>query len=205
MCKVHIFWDNSNIHIVGRNHVMKEFEPEEDQKLFRSYFKNLFLLAHRNRPIGSAYVVGSIPPPNSNLWDHVRRLGVTLELLERSASNKEVGVDQTLQVSMFREAVKNDGHDHTFVVLTGDGAGKKLGQGFLNDLELIKKKGFNVEVISWEHGTHKDLKGFAETNGLFIPLEDFYYNVTFIKGKRRADENLDFSKITKLTVDEQNQ
>ncbi|WP_031405288.1 NYN domain-containing protein [Geobacillus vulcani] len=194
MCKVHIFWDNSNIHIVGRNHVMKEFEPEEDQKLFRIYFKNLFLLAHRNRPIGSAYVVGSIPP-NSNLWGHVRRLGVTLELLERSASNKEVGVDQTLQVSMFREAVKNNGHDHTFVVLTGDGAGKKLGKGFLNDLELIKNMGFNVEVISWKHGTHRDLKEFAQNNGLFIPLEDFYYNVTFIKEKRRADENIDFSKI----------
>lgn len=196
MSNVHIFWDNSNIHIVGRNHVMQHFEPDENPKLFRSYFKNLFKLAHRNRPIGSAYVVGSIPPPNSNLWKHIRALGVTLELLERTASNKEAGVDQTLQVWMYREAHKNRGKDDTFIVLSGDGAGKKLGKGFLNDLEFIREMGYNVEVISWERGTNQMLKQFAKDNGLFIPLEDYYYNVTFIKGKRSAIEDIDFNKLS---------
>jgi hypothetical protein len=190
---VHIFWDNSNIHIVGLRNVMPLFEPNEDPYLFRSFFKGLFEVAHRNRNVKSAYVVGSIPPKNSSLWAHIESLGIHLELLERTASNKEAGVDQTLQTWMFRQAMDNIGSDDTFVVLTGDGSGSKLGKGFLSDLRRIHSLGFNFEVISWENGTNGNLKKYAQENGKFIPLENFYYNVTFIKDKRRANENIDFS------------
>jgi NYN domain len=195
MSGVHIFWDNSNIHIVGLRKVMKIYEPDEDPVLFRSFFKGLFKVAHRNRNVKSAYVVGSIPPKHSSLWAHIEALGIHLELLQRTKNNKETGVDQTLQTWMFRQAFDNMGSNDTFVVLTGDGAGSKLGKGFLADLQRIHNLGFNFEVISWENGTNGHLKKYAQEEGKFIPLENFYYNVTFIKGKRRADENIDFSKI----------
>jgi hypothetical protein len=50
------------------------------------------------------YMVGSVPPGNSSLWTHIKSLGISVELLERTEKNKEVGVDQTLQNSMFRTA-----------------------------------------------------------------------------------------------------
>ncbi|WP_378210020.1 NYN domain-containing protein [Anoxybacteroides rupiense] len=194
MPKVHIFWDNSNIHFVGRNNVMPKKEPNEDPVLFRSYFKNLFILAHRGRDIGKVFMVGSIPPKNSSLWTHVESLGITVELLERTAKNKEVGVDQTLQNSMFRTAFQSNKGD-IFVVLTGDGAGEKLGKGFLHDLKLLYNNGFNIELISWENGCHGELQKFVKSNGLFIPLENYYYEVTYIKNVRRAKETIDFSDL----------
>lgn len=184
MGKTHIFWDNSNIHFVGRNMVMPLIEPGEDPVLFRTYFKGVFQLANRHRQIGKAYLAGSIPPENDSLWDHFRSNGIEVELLSRTSSNKENANDVSIQAAILRTAVDNIGNNDTFVVLTGDGAGKLLGVGFLADLERIHKMGFNVEVVSWELGCNKYLRGFAEKNGVFTPLEKYYYEVTFIKGKR---------------------
>lgn len=173
---------------------MPKKEPNGDPILFRSYFKNLFILAHRGRDIGKVFMVGSIPPKKSSLWTHVKSLGITVELLERTRKNKEVGVDQTLQNSMFRTAFQANKGD-IFVVLTGDGAGEKLGKGFLHDLKLLYNSGFNIELISWENGCHGELKKFVKSNGLFIPLENYYYEVTYIKNVRRAKETVDFSDL----------
>ena len=62
-----IFWDNSNIHISGLK-AMKQKEPDQLKELFRTNFKNLFELVRNNREVESAYLSGSIPPPNNALF-----------------------------------------------------------------------------------------------------------------------------------------
>jgi hypothetical protein len=187
MSRVHIFWDNSNIHIVGLRNVMGLIEPSEDPALYRTYFKGVFELARRNREVGKAYLAGSKPPENDDLWNYIRTLGIDVDPLERTGENRENAIDISIQAAMLRTAIDNIGSGDTIIVLTGDGAGGLLGVGFLADLQRIHERmGFNFEVISWENGCNGRLMDYAKQNGLFIPLEKYYYEVTFIKEKRRA-------------------
>ena len=102
-----IFWDNSNIHISGL-HVMEEKEPTQPRELFRTDFKKMFELVRSNRTIKKAYLSGSIPPPNSALWDYLRNMGIDLQLLNKTSDGYEQeSVDMSLQTMMLRTAIDN--------------------------------------------------------------------------------------------------
>lgn len=84
---------------------------------------------------------------------------------------------------MLRTAIDNA--PSTMALLTGDGAGKQLGEGFLSDLKRIKEKfGWNIEVYAWETTCNRYLKDYAEQNGKFIKLEDYYEYITYIQRDR---------------------
>lgn len=179
-----IFWDNSNIHISGLE-VMKEREPDKPYELFRTNFNNLFDLVRNNRTVDAAYLSGSIPPPSHQLWNHISNLGINVQLLNKTADGTEQeSVDMSLQTMMFRTAIDNINSPSTIAVLTGDGAGKQLGEGFLNDLKRVKSLGWEIEVYSWKNSCNRYLKNYAEENGKFIALDDYYDSITFLKEDR---------------------
>ena len=179
-----IFWDNSNIHISGLR-VMEDKEPDQLRELFRTNFKNLFDLVRNNRPVDKAYLSGSIPPPNNALWDYLKNMGINLQLLNKTSDGYEQeSVDMSLQTMMLRTAIDNISTPSTIAVLTGDGAGKQLGEGFLTDLQRIKSMGWGIEVYAWGKSCNRYLKEFAEKNGKFVALEDYYYSVTYLKEDR---------------------
>ena len=178
---MYIFWDNSNIHISGLQ-IMKKMEPEQQRELFRTDFKNLFELVRSGRKIDAAYLSGSIPPPKNALWQYLKRMGIQLQLLNKTAEGKEQeSVDMSLQTMMLRTAIDNLANPSTIALLTGDGAGKQLGEGFLSDLQRIKNMRWTVEVYAWEETCNNNLKDFAIQNGLFVPLEKYYYSITYLK------------------------
>lgn len=110
-------------------------------------------------------------------------LGIDMTLLDKTADGKEQdSVDMSLQTNMFRVALDNP--PDTMVLLTGDGSGGALGKGFLADIKRIHKLGWNIEVYAWESTCNRYLKSFAEENGIFVPLEKYYYSITFLKGER---------------------
>lgn len=179
-----IFWDNSNIHISGLK-VMESKEPDQPKELFRTNFKNLFDLVKNNRSVDIAYLSGSIPPPSNNLWSYLQNMGIQLQLLNKTADGLEQeSVDMSLQTMMFRVAIDYMNNPSTIAVLTGDGAGKQLGEGFLSDLKRIKALGWEIEVYAWEISCNKWLKQFAEGNGKFVALEKYYDSITFLKEDR---------------------
>jgi len=179
-----IFWDNSNIHIFGLK-AMEQKEPGKLKELFRTNFKNLFELVRNNREVESAYLSGSIPPPNNALWDYLKNMGINLQLLNKTAEGTEQeSVDMSLQTMMLRTAMDHMSEPSTIAILTGDGAGKQLGEGFLSDLKRIKNLGWNIEVYSWEHSCNRYLKEYAQKNGKFIALDDYYFSITFLKEDR---------------------
>lgn len=179
-----IFWDNSNIHISGLN-AMEQKEPDQLKELFRTNFKNLFELVRNNREVESAYLSGSIPPPNNALWDYLKNMGINLQLLNKTAEGTEQeSVDMSLQTMMLRTAMDHMSEPSTIAILTGDGAGKQLGEGFLSDLKRIKNLGWNIEVYSWENSCNRYLKEYAQKNGKFIALDDYYFSITFLKEDR---------------------
>ena len=41
--------------------------------------------------------------------------------------------------------------------------------------------GWKVEVLSWEHCIHRELKRWVEVKGMFILLDQYYDQVTYLK------------------------
>jgi hypothetical protein len=183
---VHIFWDNSNIYIPAQE-VASKREGLLAKKEIRIQFDNLYQLAHAGRPVSRSLCVGSVPPEMHAVWDRLRASGVAVELFERGAdSGSEQGVDQCLQVHMLR-ALADSEEPGVAVLLTGDGAGYDSGAGFHADLERMHKKGWGVEVLSWDHACNKRLKTWAQANGMFVPLDKHFKQVTFRSGIRKAE------------------
>jgi hypothetical protein len=181
---IHIFWDNSNIYIAAQ-HVATEKEGILVAKEIRIHFDSLYQLARAGRQEVSAFCVGSIPPEMESMWNNLRSLGIEVGLLERGAnSGSEQGVDQWLQVRMLR-ALSDADKPGVAVLLTGDGAGYDSGAGFHADLERMQKKGWGIEVLSWNHACNKRLKKWAEDNGVFVSLDDYFDQITFRGGTRK--------------------
>ena len=179
--KVFIYWDNSNIFISAQEAAV-EREGEAVRFRVRIHFRNLLELAHARRDVEHATAVGSIPPELRHVWNRLENEGVTVQLLERGAvQGREQGVDQALQTVMLRDGFDYNGTPGIAVMLTGDGAGFHDGVGFHADLERMRRRGWDVEVLSWRHSCNRRMREWAEENGKFIALDDFYDSVTFLE------------------------
>ena len=181
MDRVFIYWDNSNI-FVSVQEVAAEREGAGARRRVRIDFRNMLELAHAGREIEHAVAVGSIPPELRHVWNRLENLGVTVQLLERGAmGGREQGVDQALQVAMLRDMADYNGDPGIVAMLTGDGAGFADGVGFHADLERMRRRGWRIEVISWRYSCNRRMREWAEENGKFIALDDFYDSVTFLE------------------------
>ena len=179
--KVFIYWGNSNI-LISAQEVAVEREGEAVRFRVRIHFRNLLELAHARRDVEHATAVGSIPPELRHVWNRLENEGVTVQLLERGAvQGREQGVDQALQTVMLRDGFDCNGTPGVAVMLTGDGAGFHDGVGFHADLERMRRRGWDVEVLSWRHGCNRRMREWAEENGKFIAPDDFYDSVTFLE------------------------
>jgi len=180
MDKVFIYWDDSNIFISSQQ-VAAERETENSRYRVRLHFRNLLTVAAAGRDIEHAIAVGSIPPELRHLWNRLGNEGVSVQLLERGViQGREQGVDQALQTAMLRDAFDHNGDPGIAVLLTGDGAGFADGVGFHADLERMRRRGWRIEVLSWRHSCNRGMREWAEQNGVFIALDDFYDSVTFL-------------------------
>ncbi len=189
--RVHIIWDNSNIFISGRS-VCDKLEYRSSE--FRIYFEHIIDLAADDREIEQVFCVGSVPPPTDSVWGHIeRKTGKKPELYERGAeSGKEQAIDQALQTRMLRLGYDYDPPE-TLVLLSGDGSGHEQGTGFFADAKRLHRAGWAVEIIAWRAHCKRVMRDWAEENGVFVPLDDFYSSVTFLNASRRV-KSLDLTK-----------
>jgi hypothetical protein len=195
---VMLFVDNSNIFISAKREAdRREGRPARDQ--VRLQFDQLLDLALAGRPLGRAFVVGSIPPEQRAVWDRLEAVtGVKPELYERGQfSGGEQGLDQCLQVHMLR-AISDFHEPQIAVLMTGDGAGYDDGVGFHADMERMHASGWGIEVVSWHAHCRRGLRDWANKNGVFVKLDDYYESVTFLEGNRRA-KPVDLSKRPKAS------
>ncbi len=72
------------------------------------------------------------------------------------------------------------------VLLTGDGKGFYDGVGFHADLERMHKRGWGIEVLSWDDTCAGALKRWASEVGCFIRLDDFIPSIVFEQGLTHA-------------------
>ncbi len=187
MERVFIYWDNSNIFISARS-IAAEREGQTAYYRVRVNFRNLLELARAGRNIEHAIAVGSVPPELRHIWNRLENEGVAVQLLERGAlEGRERGVDQTLQTAMLRDAFDYNGNPGIAVLLTGDGSGFSDGVGFHADLERMHRRGWRIEVLSWRHSCNRRMREWAEQNGIFVALDDFYDSITFLERSMPGD------------------
>ena len=103
---------------------------------------------------------------------------------------------------MLEDALDYNGDPGIVVLLTGDGAGYYDGAGFHSTLERMHQRNWRVEILSWAHSTNPRMRRWAEANGIFVALDDFYDSITFLNPSRpgfalalaRNPTELDLSK-----------
>ena len=67
------------------------------------------------------------------------------------------------------------------VLLPGDGTGYTEGGSFHRTLDRMRRKGWRVEILSWSHSCNLRMRRWAEENGAFIALDDFYHSITYLE------------------------
>ena len=87
---------------------------------------------------------------------------------------------------MLEDALDFNGDPGIAVLLTGDGAGYVEGSGFHSTLERMKRRNWRIEILSWEHSCNRRMKQWAQQNGVFVPLDDFYDSITYTVPSREG-------------------
>ena len=198
MENVFIYWDNSNIFHEAQR--LAEREGHDARFRVRINFENLMRLAHADRKVAQALVTGSVPPEMRQLWNRMEAAGVETQVIDRGARERgeQDMPDRLLQLRMLENTVDFNGDPGIAVVLTGDGAGYLEGAGFHSTLERMHKKGWRIEILSWEHSCNQRMRQWAERNGIFVALGNFYDAITFLEpselNRSRIAAELDLSK-----------
>ena len=190
MDKVFVYWDNSNIFHEAQRLAAERNGTPGARSLIRINFDQIMRLAHAGRPIGRAVAAGSVPPEMRHLWNRLENSGVQVQLFERGFAGR---TEQEMPDYFLQKCMMEDGFDHlddpgTIVLLTGDGAGYLDGAGFHATLERLHQKGWPIEIMSWVHACNQRMREWAEQNGIFVALDDFYDSITFREPSRPGHE-----------------
>lgn len=190
MDKVFVYWDNSNIYHEAQRLAEEKQGTPGARWLIRINFEMTLDLAHAGRPVHKAMAAGSIPPEMRGVWNRLESRGVEVRLFDRgaAASGEQEVPDRLLQLEMLKDALIHNGDPGTVALLTGDGAGYEQGEGFHRALELMHAKGWKIEILSWAHSCNQRMRRWAEQNGVFVPLDDFYDSITFREPSRPGHE-----------------
>ena len=190
MDSVFIYWDNSNIFHEAQRLAEERGEGPNARYRVRIHFDHMLCLAHADRPLKKALAAGSVPPEMRQLWNRMESKGVEVHLFDRGTPERgeQEMPDRVLQLRMLEDALDYNGDPGIVVMLTGDGAGYLEGAGFHSTLERMHKRGWRVEILSWAHSCNQRMREWAEENGAFIALDDFYEAITFMEPSRPGFE-----------------
>ena len=190
MDSVFIYWDNSNIFIEAQRLAEEHGEGPDARQRVRIHFDNMLRLAHADRSVQKALAAESVPPEMRQLWNRLESNGVEVQLFDRGSSERgeQEIPDRVLQLRMLEDALDYNGDPGIVVLLTGDGAGYTEGAGFHSTLERMHRRGWRVEILSWAHSCNQRMRRWAEENGVFVALDDFYETITFMEPSRPGFE-----------------
>ena len=204
MGRVFIYWDNSNIIHEAQRFAEQRGEGPGARYRVRINFDNMLRLAHADRRIEKALAVGSVPPELRQLWNRLDASGVDIKLVDRGESGRgeQTIPGRVLRLGMLEDALDYSDDPGIATLLTGDGAGYLEGGGLHRTLERMHKRGWRIEILSWEQACNQGMRRWAEANGTFVALDDFYTAITYMEPSReghgwasqRPSELLDLSR-----------
>lgn len=174
MEQVFIYWDDAAVYR-GAQAEAAEREGGNARYRVRVYYPNLLALARAGREVGHATAVGPVPAEMRHCWNRMESEGAPVDRCH------------SLTVAMLRDLLDHTDTPATAALVTGDGAGFADDPGFHYDLELMRNRGWGIEVLSWRHGCDNRMREWAERAGRFIALDDFYESVTLLEPPRPGD------------------
>ena len=180
------YFTSTGDYSIEAQHIAEDTEKDKygDDVAFRLRldFRNLIQLFQEDRAIRKAVVAGSVPPEMKDVWKQLEREGIRTEIIDKSQTGgaEHNLPDMTLQWEMLHDAI-TETPCGTAVLLTGDGAGWELGRGFLPTVQAMKRRGWKIELHSWQDSCNRRLMKWAQRNGVFVRLDDFYESITYIK------------------------
>lgn len=185
---VFLYVDNSNVFIEAQR--LAPLRNGGDPSLryrVRIDYDALVRLCCADRPLYRALVAGSVPPELENLWRRLENRGVQVHMFKRAAGTGEQQVpDLYIMSAMWRDALKHR-PPGIAVLVTGDGAGFENDEGMGAALRDMHDRGWKVEVLSWAHCVNRHMREWAQKNGKFLALDDFYESVTFLEPRLDGD------------------
>ncbi len=189
MDRIFIYWDNSNIFHEAQR-IAEEREGSDARYRVRINFDNLLRLAQGDRDLERAVAAGSVPPEMRQLWNRMESRGIEVTLFDRGSPGRgeQDMPDRLLQLRMLEDALDYNGDPGVATLLTGDGAGYLEGAGLHSTLERMHTRGWRIEILSWAHSCNQRMRRWAEQNGVFIPLDDFYEAITFLEPSKPGYE-----------------
>ena len=204
MDEVFLYWDNSNIFVEAQRLADQLDEGPDARYRVRINFDNLMRLAQADRPLKKALAAGSVPPQMRHLWNRLENEGCEVKLFDRvdPGRGEQETPDQTLQLRMLEDALDYSSDPGIAVLLSGDGAGYLEGAGFHSTLERMHKRDWRVEILSWSTCCNRRMREWAERNGVFVALDEYYSAITFLEPSRpghafaeaRGSAQLDLSR-----------
>ena len=185
-----VYWDNSNIFHEAQRLAEEGDKGPAARYRVRVHFERLLTLAHAGRPVERAYAAGSVPPELRQLWNRMEARGIEVSVFDRGETHRgeQDMPDRLLQLRMLEDALDYNGDPGIAVLLSGDGAGYLEGAGFHRTLERMHRRGWHIEILSWAHSCNQRMRQWAQENGVFVALDDFYEAITFMEPSREGHE-----------------
>ena len=181
MGEVFIYWDNSNIFIEAQRLAEERNDHVDARFRVRIKFDNMLRLAHADRPLRKAMAAGSVPPELRQLWRQLEQRGVSVNLYDQGQSVADEQKIPELQLRMLEDGLDYFEDPGIAVLLTGDDSGYAYSGGFPSALQRMHRRGWKIEILSWRHSCNYRMREWAEENGVFVPLDDFYESITFLE------------------------
>lgn len=202
--QAHMFVDNSNL-IGGAQRVALEREGVPWPAV-RIYWQNFFRFIESDYLPVTRCLAGSLPPGNEELWEYSRRHGYDTSLLKRVENDDgrlaEQAVDEVMHAKIAGVLLDYD-PPQTLVLVTGDGANAEFGTSFLKQVQRAIKRGWTVDVLSWEKQLSKKFRALAAQHKdkvNIIELDAFYPSITFLVEGDFWHRNGDMVHVTRRIV-----
>ena len=178
---VHIVIDNSNIFFTAKNFILPN-RPGYTlgmERRFRLSPMSLIDFLAAGRQVATCFVAGSNAPGRGQFWQEYRDAGAVVEIHQRNELGEETTVDSALQAKVHHviDAQRTPG---TILLVTGDGNGLKEDKGFVATLKAVKRRGWTIEVASWDYGCNRQLRQYATQFGRYRSLDPVFDQVTLI-------------------------
>lgn len=198
---LHIFWDNSNVW-GGLNSIRQEREPDVPWYALRAYFKNIYKLVSKGRPVKTKIMAGSVPPECEELWECARQLGFNTDLLKRVDSSPTISVEQAVDEILhlkMANAILDYEPPQTMVILSGDSKDSDYGTSFPTQIKRALKSGWDVEIYAAKqtigYKYYRTLLRDYPGKLTIIELDNYYESLTFVKAGNYHKKDANGDKI----------
>jgi uncharacterized LabA/DUF88 family protein len=165
--------DNSNVFIEARKlsaarKGVTDLTPEgkvPQDPSWRLDYSGLLTCLADGRKIREAFLVGSRPPPNDNVWKMAERGGFKVKTHDRDRDNKEKAVDSEL-VAQGTRLICTTPAPAVLVIASGD-------RDFIPLVNIAHEMGWTVEMAAFE-SAFSDEGDMATTVDKTRPLDEVF-------------------------------